>query len=259
MSAKPPPSLAPKFLRGTVWVSAGDSLGEYPRALISSDGVYGLRWPPFVPAKHFGKIVEIKMELSATSHLHRFEMQASVIHEYTMRSERMGLKFVHRDFAAHHRLVTLIQTQGHYPIEHERKHPRIPSTQFTHGFELRASGLALPSALNSTPQRIQYRILNLSPEGLLLQTNNANATAIRAGDLIDVLIRGTSAGQTAALGIETDIHAKLKVFRCLHEIEFASQKEQWLFGLQFHRPDEATRRQYFKLLEGILNRIKSAA
>lgn len=249
-----PASYAPKFVRGTVVVREGKTIGEYPKVLVSATGVFGLKWPPFVPAHHFGKLVTVKVQLQVGHSISSFETSASVAREITMRAERMGLRFLFPNKEALARVSAFINQHGHLPGEYTRKYPRIPSSQFMEEFKLKAAGTALETPLNPTPKKIVYRINNLSPDGLMISTGSENARFVRPGDLIDLRLQGETKGSAAS-----EIGVKCRVYRCLQEVNPLTHEENWSFGVQFFRMEERQKQAYFKVLEKILQTIKSSA
>lgn len=255
MSASPkaiPQRFASRFVRGNITVRIDGMTAEYPKTLISASGVYGLRWPPLVPAKHYGKVAKVKVDMSIDGKPFTFEVPASITRELTMRSERMGLKFLYPNEAANEKVLDFILQHGHTPTEYNRKYPRIPSKLFMDSFNLKASALAEATGLNHDPKRIAYRIGNLSPDGLLLQTNSENARHIRPGDILDLAI--TQDSRTAP---DIDIRAKVKVFRFSQEVQSPSNEEVWQLGSQFSKIDEKNKAAYFRLLEHVLRKIQT--
>lgn len=242
---------APKFLRGTVTVKDPSITAEYPKSLISASGVYGLRWPPLVPAKHYGKVLRVRVDLIIQNKPFTFEVPALVTREISMRSERMGLKFQFPNKESREKVAAFVEKSGHTPNEYVRKYPRIPSQQFIEAFSIRANAMALPTALNPDPKRIPYRIGNLSPDGLLLLANNEEARNIRPGDTLDIALQGEQKIKTV------EIRGKGRVFRCAQEI--IDGGEVFNLGVQIFKIDDKNRAEYYELLQMILKNIKATS
>ncbi|MBS1983479.1 MAG: PilZ domain-containing protein [Bdellovibrionales bacterium] len=250
-----PLKLGTKFLRGDVSVTDGPLTAEYPKSLVSLGGVFGLRWPPLIPAKHFGKIVKVKVNFRVDSNPYQFEVSAGVVRELSLRSERLALKFIFGESEGdlRKRVAAVINRYGNVPAEHQRKYPRIPSQQFTEDFKLSATATTIPTAINPDPKRVSYQIGNLSPDGVLLMTAQDAAKNIRPGDVIDLSLTGST-----RLNPNINLRLRGRIFRVTDEIDSRTQEERWSFGVGLTKIDETHKHAYFALLKEILEKIQGA-
>lgn len=253
MATKVPPGLGPKVIRGTMTVEIDGQTLEYPRVHVTTSGVSGLKWPPLVPAKHFGKPVVCKVDISTPNQPCRFEVAGTITREMTARTERMGVKFHFRKPEIRNTINSFIEKSGVLPTDYTRKFPRIPSRQFTEEFKLAASVLATATAINPSPKRVSFQLGNLSPEGLLLSTRSDEARAIRPGDLVDIRI----VNEGGILQF-SDLRLRARISRITHELDPAAREEIWSLGVQFYRLEEHAKESYFKILETILKSLRAA-
>src|SRR5262249_23939360 len=84
--------LAPIFVKGHVSFTLGGESFEFVHQNISGFGVTGLPWGKLNASEHFGRKVEVRIRL-AYAETEDFATPAYIIREYTVSSDRMGLRF----------------------------------------------------------------------------------------------------------------------------------------------------------------------
>jgi hypothetical protein len=247
------PNLTPKFLRANIAVSIEGAEGNYPSQFVSESGVYGLRWPPFVPAKHFGKVALVKVALRAGSESFSFEVPASVMRESALRSERMSLAFRYPDPEVRQWVRRLVEEYGHAPHEYTRRYPRIPSKLIPPEAKLHAGGGGATVGLSRESRWIPFEVLNLSPEGVLVQSTETDAASLRPGDFMNLELHFRKEDGSPGLA-----SMKTRVFRVSEELIEGAVVRRSL-GLHFAKVDASTRKTYFNLLERVLRSLARPA
>jgi hypothetical protein len=146
---------------------------RYLNQPISAFGVSGLRWAQFDPLDRVGEKTDVTIDVLAATR-YKFTTPATLTAEITGETTYLGLKFYSSDFDRS-RLMASIKTEGFYPTNYIRKYPRIPASGQIHSMPLRAILRA------TTPDLIVFDIANMSPNGILLLTENPLASTLLPG------------------------------------------------------------------------------
>ncbi len=250
--------MLPIFVKGHLTFSLDEHVLEFVHQNISVFGVTGLPWPPLDPTRHFGQAVQAQVRIpsSGTPSTLNFKTRAYLLRESTNRSEQMGLHF-HLDAESRAQLETHISRHGFYPTEYIRKYPRIPSLATVQTFPLRAlvTQLALPDEHATDrvrlpgDEQIIFDVGNLSPNGILLHTENQLALSIRPGDRLEMKLepRGWFPMQLTVQGM---------VCRIVDELDPSSGNIARYLGMKFTRISDVDRAAFLNLLKDILERLQ---
>jgi hypothetical protein len=246
--------ILPVFIRGHLTFTIDGHTLEFIHQSLSVFGVTGLSWAPLDPYTHFGKTVQVQIRIPAQPQPLTFITPAVILRERTQYAEYLGLRF---DLAPGVRttMEELVRKQGFYPTEYVRKYPRIPSSEQVQTFPLRALGIpqvkrAARTGLEpSTGDPILFDVGNLSPNGVLLSTENQQASSLNPGDRIDLMIepRGWFPHKVELEGL---------ICRVSDELIPSTQNLRRYFGIKFSRVDETNRVIFLDLLRDILEKIQ---
>lgn len=240
-------ALTPVFAKGHLMVTL--SQGEqaptlhFPNQNISLFGVRGLSWGALDPAEWFGKHVRVQGRMLAGAGL-AFDTDAVILRESTEKSEQFGLKFFLSD-ETKIRLQSHLTRHGKSPVAYVRKYPRIPLdesiTTFPTHVAIKREGKYQSFVMN---------IRNLSPNGMLLSSENPMALRITPGEQLDMVIdpRGWFPFQI-----------KMRVLVCRITDEWIGQNRNIarMIGIRFLRLEESDRQSYLELLRDILSQLQA--
>jgi hypothetical protein len=245
----------PVFIKGHLTLKGGEagSLLEFSNQSISVFGVGGLPWSTLNPQRDFGRWVETSVLIPGSDPFH-FDSPAVILRESTLYHELMGLKF-RLDPEVKERLSALIARHGTYPTEYIRKYPRIPSQESLRTFPLRVVLTAehqtqVPVSSQDAP--LSLDVENLSPNGVLLSTDNPIAQSIRPGSRVHLVLepRGWFPVQVKAEGM---------ICRVVDDIDSGNENVIRFLGVKFTRMDELDKAAFLGLLKDILENLKAKA
>ncbi|MGZ3687538.1 MAG: PilZ domain-containing protein [Bdellovibrionota bacterium] len=238
----------PVFVKGHLKFALGDAKLQFNNQEISVFGVTGLPWGAVNPKENFGKLVEATVTLPGSEKM-EFRTKAYVMRESSAHAQHMGIKF-HMDAAQQAELSHFIAKHGHYPTEYIRKYPRIPSSSAIQTFPLKVFVSRRGTRLPGAEAPIVLDVQNLSPNGILLSTENQIALAIEPGDRLDLILdpRGWFPIQIRVEGLAC---------RVVDEMNAANGNVVRYLGIKFTRVDEVNRTAFLDLLKDILEAIKT--
>lgn len=242
------------FVRGHVAFTVDGEQLEFIHQNISVHGVPGLPWGKLSPRLHHGKVVSIQLRIltnstGADTGLIQQLIQGTITREKSLQSEHMGLRFILTETQAT-TLGQLIRSHGYVPTDYVRKYPRIPANSKIQTFPLRA--LVLPALgsghpLGDTP--MVFDLGDLSPNGLLLYTENSVAATLKPGDRIDITLEPRG-------WFPTSVQLEGLICRVTEEIDPSSKNVTRLFGIKVSRVDDPNKILFLDLLKGILEKLK---
>lgn len=217
-------------------------LKEFVHLNISPFGVTGLSWGDLDSNDWFGRKVTVHVQLLIGGGL-RFKTQAYVLRESTAVAEHFGLKFELGDEEGK-KLQEFVRAQGTYPTEYLRKYPRIPATKQITTFPVHAA-----VRREGKYQTFVLDIKNLSPNGILLSSENPMALRIVPGERLELTIdpRGWFPFQ---------IKVQALVCRIVDEKLGDNQNIYRLIGMRFLKVEEPHRTAFLDLLRDILSQMK---
>jgi hypothetical protein len=248
------------FVKGHLSFTIDGQDIEFLNQNISVKGVTGLSWGKLNPKIHFGRGVEVKLRLpvavaegqvappNAAPQVLTVTTPAHIMRESAVNGESMSLKFT-MDQAGREKLSSLVQKSGHYPTEYIRKYPRIPSDSLIQTFPLRV--VLITDSMDGTFQvPIIFDLDNLSPNGVLIHTENQAALQLVPGAYIDLILEPRGSFQHP-------IRVQGLICRVGDELSQVNGNIIRYLGIKFTRFEEVDRAAFLELLKGILERIKT--
>ncbi|MCM2322717.1 MAG: PilZ domain-containing protein [Oligoflexia bacterium] len=242
--------MIPVFVRGhinfTVPSTPEGRNFEFTHQNISVSGVSGLPWGTLNRQDHFGLQVEVTVRIPTEQPL-SFKTTATITRESTAFADHMGLRF-NLPLETARSLAELIRKDGYFPTDYIRKYPRIPSLPIIRTFPLKALVMPRPDI----PYPLSFDVLNLSPNGVLISTENQAAEQLRPSQKVDLILepRGWFPMPIRLQGV---------ICRVSEEVSPRSSNVSRSFGIKFSRVDEMNRTAFVDLLKDILERFKELA
>ncbi len=236
--------IPPVLVKGHLIFTLDDKRFEFVHQNISTHGVTGLPWGTLDKIAAFGRTVHVDVRIPGKPPI-QFQTRAHITRETSAGDTQMGLRF-EIDSATKKLVEGRIQENGFQPTEYIRKYPRIPSNHVIQTFPLRALVKSLEKP--GEPQ-IVFDVTNLSPNGVLLVTENQSALSLQPGERIDISLepRGWFPMPVAAQGV---------VRRISDELNLANRNLVRMIGVQFTALDDVNRSAFLELLKDILERLK---
>ncbi len=241
--------LSPVFVKGTLRFTYNRQRYEFLQKNISSFGVMGLPWGDLSATEHFGSKVAVEVLIKVADQEIDFKCQGHVVREYTATTESMGIRF-ELEPELDKKVTSFVHKNGYSPSEFLRKYPRIPSSSIiqtfpTHAVIAAQSDEAVTMVLD---QSIVTEVVNLSPNGALLSTENQMALMMQPGErlLVTLQPRGWFPTQIKILSL---------ICRVVDDIQPNGNLVRSL-GVKFMKMDELNRTAFLDLLKDILEQIK---
>jgi hypothetical protein len=240
--------LPPLFVKGHLTFSLEGHNLEFTHQNISTFGVMGLKWAPLNAQEHFGATVQATITCPAKEAPLLMKTEAHLIRELTVQADYMGV-VLHLNDNQHKELGEYIRKYGFYPTEYIRKHPRIPANKNIQTFPLRVLG-TLKSSLGDAASPMVFDVANLSPNGILMNSENQLGKAIRVGDYIQMTLEPRGWFPTA-------IKVQGLICRITENLDRNSGNVIRSFGIKFTKVDETNRNSFLDLLRDILEKVKT--
>jgi len=241
------------FVKGHLGFTINGQSYEFVHQNISVFGVTGLPWGPLDPRESFGKPVTatVRIPQQPTHDLPvALRTRAYIMREQTLYAQHMGIRF---QFDAEQKasLDAHIQKHGFTPTDYMRKYPRIPSSQSIQTFPLRV--LVVPERKIELPIQeypLVFDVSNLSPNGVLIHTENQIALDIVPGQRLELVLepRGRFPLQIAVQGL---------VCRITDELQPQSGNLLRYLGVKFTRVDEVNKTAFLDMLKDILEKLRT--
>lgn len=207
---------------------------------VSVFGISGLNWPHSDPAMHVGQPTRVTIDVLARERF-RFSTEALLTAEATTDAVYMGARFVISD-ADRKRLAAVIATEGFVPTNYIRKYPRIPAWPNIAQMPLRTV------VQNELDELIVFDVANLSPNGLLLHSENPKAAAYIPGSRIRAQV--DPRGDFKAFSIDG------QVCRVMTDKSSQSGNIDRYLGIRIMRIPEHEKQNFLDILNAVLNKIK---
>lgn len=238
--------IEPVFVKGHLSFCLDKQDFEFIHQNISVFGVTGLPWGPLNSRDHFSKEVMVSIRIASPAPL-SILTRSEIMREHTTVGEHMGLKFF-LEAESKAKLSALIQKHGFYPTEYLRKYPRIPANPSIQTFPLRA--LVYPEGGTANNAPMVFDVGNLSPNGILIHTENQSALNMRPGDRLNLMLepRGWFPMSIKVQGL---------VCRISDELNPQSGNLIRYLGIKFTKVDDVNRTAFLDLLKDILEKIKT--
>lgn len=242
--------LQPLLVKGNIQINLEDGPVSFLHQSISIYGANGLPWGRLSSERLIGKDVEVVLKAPASDPV-ELRATARINREHSSAGEQMALKFAlnpeQQDV-----LRKIIRNHGFYPTEYIRKYPRIPVDSSIGTFPLHLLGFPSSSQRNRIDQtdEIIFEVRNLSPNGVLLATENPFASSIVPSERLKLIFdpRGNFPVRIVVEGM---------VCRVIEEISSKSKNVVRLFGIKFLSVEGEDRGAFLDLLKDILAKMKS--
>lgn len=240
----------PVFVKGSLRFTVDKHELKFDNINVSDYGVMSLQWGPLLPTVHFGLKVTAHVKVFAQADLPDldFVCPSLIVREQSSLGDLMGLKF-YLGKALLENLVNRVQKLGFIPTDHIRKYPRIPSLKVVQTSPLRALVTAAANGAHPSSFPLIFDVANLSPNGVLIQTENQAAMVYEPGHRIDVLLepRGWFPNPIKATGL---------ICRITDERDPESQNIMRYLGVKLVKIDDENYTLFMSLLKDILQRIQ---
>jgi hypothetical protein len=144
---------------------------------VSVFGITGLKWTHFDPIDRVGEKVQITIDVLAKQ---RFSLTtaARLTSEQTTDATYLGMRFDLSEFDKM-KLTGAIAREGFCPTEYIRKYPRIPAVA-----SVAAMPLRVIAQEDSLGELMVFDVANVSPNGILLHSENPKAILFQPGSRI---------------------------------------------------------------------------
>jgi len=243
----------PIYIKGHLSFTFENQNIEFIHQSLSVYGVAGLPWNQLDPNKHFGQRVHVSVKIPGAEPL-SFQAPARITREYSLSQRKMGLAF---DLSQQQReqLGAMIKKAGFFPTDHIRKYPRIPSTEMIRTFPLRS--IVIPTRRAATGETVTlaqpmvFDVENLSPNGLLLKTENSAAGELMPGDRLSITLEPRG-------WFPTPIVAEGALCRILDEIHPRTGNTVRRIGIKITQINELNRQAFLDLMRDILSSLKKS-
>jgi hypothetical protein len=236
------PILQPVFIKGRLTLVCGKYRLEFTRKNVSIFGISGLPWGPLSAQEHFGKPVDLKVEIASLDH-YGFTTTGYIMREYTLYSEHMAIR-LRLDPETQREVRARIQKHGFFPTDYIRKYPRIPSNPKIQSFPLNVI-----AQIDGHADPIVFGLRDISPNGVLISTENQASLRLKPGDRIQIALdpRGWFPAQ---------IRCQAMVCRVSDDLEPGSGNLTRYLGVRFTKIDDMNRAAFLDLMKDILQRLQ---
>lgn len=248
--------MIPLFVRGDLELTLpADATGHRPtldffHQNISVSGVTGLPWGPLKPNEGFGKMIDVGLKVPGAQPNEaplQLRTKARITRERTQFAQHMGLRFL-LSLPDAKNLASLISRTGFFPTEYLRKYPRIPSLPIIQTFPLKAIDVPEFSDVRPTDP-VSFDVLNLSPNGILLRTENPLALDRGLGARLRLIIEPRGWFLSA-------IHVEGMVCRVSDDVDEQTSNAVRLLGVKFTKIDPAQKLLFLDLIKDIVEKMQ---
>jgi hypothetical protein len=215
---------------------------------ITPFGVTDLPWSPLDPQRHFGKIVQAKIEITLSVPL-TLDIKACLIREQTPNNFSMGMRFLPTD-KQRAQFSEYVKKHGVQQLDHARKYPRIPSSNTIQTFPLRALVVQDPSEPLSDHFPLICDVHDISPGGILLSNESQGAYSIMPGQSYALILEPRG-------WFPVPIRVQGTIRRINDDMNIKNGNFIRYLGIQFSKIDEINRAAFLDLLKDILEKMKT--
>lgn len=213
---------------------------DYINQYISSHGLSGIRWPFCDPRTLVGQPTLVNIEL-LWGERKKLRTRGVFTAERGKDTTYLGVRFL-LDEGTKNEVENAIMEAGTVPTSHIRKYPRIPA-------QAMISTMPLTAIMTYNGEAMSTQVANISPNGVLLYTENPKASFMDPGQRVKVQLepRGEF---FIAVGFEA------LVCRILEERDTSSRNVERYLGLHVTRFEPGHKESFLALLQDILLRLK---
>ena len=242
------PLQRPIYIKGTISFTVDSHELHYAKKDISVFGVAGLPWHPLKPRMHFAREVTAFLELPQFPDF-KMVILASINRELTTHSQYMGLHF-RLEPNQRKKLSQKIAEAGYLPAQNQRRFPRVPFVDWVMAYPARALLYPKGSPTQPAPFPISTSVSNLSPEGILLTSENPGTAELKPGQRVEILLEPRGS-------FTEPIRAVCSIRRLFDDISDKSRNSIRSFGLQFVEFEKGHQDSYKQLLRQIVVQIQA--
>lgn len=232
----------PIFIRANFTFELIDRDYNFLNHAVSVFGISGLRWPHFDPTGFVGQQVKVTVDVLAQQRF-RFTTDALITAELTTDAVYLGARFYPGD-GDKRRLAEAISREGFYPTNYLRKFPRIPAWPTISNVPLRTVVKA------EFDELVVFDIANISPNGILLLSENPKAAEYYAGSRLHAQVepRGEPFKPFTFDG---------QVCRVLMDKNPSSGNINRYLGIRMLRIPDDEKTNFLEILQAVLHKMKS--
>ena len=214
---------------------------SYVNQHISLFGVSGIKWSLFDPKTAVGRATKVQIELLVEGNRPKFETPGEFTAERSSDASYLGIRF-NLSPQNEQTLRDAIAKFGSVPSTHIRKYPRIPATAMI-------STMPMHVILKYGADLLSCRVANISPNGILLSTDNPKGMTIVPGERLH--------GHIEPRGdFSWNINFEGMVCRILEDWDSKTKNVVHYLGIRFMAFEPGHRSHFILLLQDILLRLK---
>lgn len=234
-------NLQPIFIRSNLTFKVADREFNFLNHGVSVFGISGLRWPHSDPTGLVGQPTRVLVDVLARERF-KFSAEALLTAEVTTDAFYLGAKFYLPE-ADRKRLARTISEEGFYPTNYIRKYPRIPAWTNISAMPVRTI------VQTDSDELVVFDVANMSPNGILLHSENAKAAEYMPGSRIRAQVepRGEPYKPFSFDG---------QVCRIMLDKNPQSGNVARYLGIRMTRIDEDEKQNFLEILQSVLNKLK---
>lgn len=238
----------PTFVQSNIRLTIGGRDYAFLNQPLSIHGIAGIRWPHFDPTTHVGEPIKLNAQVLCKQP-YTLDMGGHITVEEAFSEQTKKSTFflgVHIEMRVEDRekLSKTIAAEGFVPDSYTRKFPRIPASSENPDMPLRAL------ARSPTGVAISFEILNLSPGGILLCSDNPNAAGFAPGMDIHVEV------EPRRLSLDPFKFDGLICRRTTDRIGVKGNVLRRLFGIRFTKISKEHKQVFLDTLRTVLLRLQ---
>ncbi|MBI2606368.1 MAG: PilZ domain-containing protein [Deltaproteobacteria bacterium] len=241
----------PTFVHSNVRLTIADREYAFLNQPLSIYGIAGIRWPHFDPTSHAGEFLKLNAQVLCKQP-YTLDLGGHITVEEAFSEQTKKTTYylgVHIEMRAEdrERLSKTIAAEGFVPESYTRKFPRIPASSDIPDMPLRALARA------PTGVAISFEIMNLSPSGILLCSDNPNAAAFAPGAGIHVEV------EPRRLSLDPFKFDGLICRRTTDRLSGKAGTLRRLFGIRFTNISKEHKQVFLDTLRTVLLRLQGTA
>lgn len=231
------------FAKGNFSFTFAGKTHSYVNQFYSAYGLSALHWEICDPRSIVGQPTEVNLDM-LTGLRRRMKIPGYFTAERSKGGSYLGVRFDANaeDAAA---LVSSISSSGTVPTTHIRKYPRIPASEFV-------ATMPLNAILNHNGELITARVANISPNGILVCTENPKSALMDPDTRVKMQLEPRGE-------FFVSVNIEGLVCRILEDMNPVSRNVMRYLGLRITRFDNGHKEAYISLLQDILLRLKISA
>ncbi len=238
----------PVFVNADLSFKAGGVDLIFKNRLVSQFGVSSLPWGPLRPVEVFGTHTVARIEVQRPRR-EVLQIPALILREQTRSQSLLCLRFRASQLQLSP-LMRLIEVAGTSPREYQRRYPRIPADSVLATVPMHATLVPREARVKGLiPSPLVFNVRNLSPNGVLLSSENRLAEFLLPGGGVEIVLEPRG-------WFPTQVHVKGEICRIYEDLAVNSGNRVRYLGVQFTEIAPAERETFLELLKDVLVRLK---